>query len=255
MEQNEAFNRSDVSQESQYTLPYHYIPSIEDGHFQQHLYWTWGYHYLGAIELVLSILAEEPFESLIDVGCGDGRFLLEVSKRYFGKMLLGVDSSQRAIQLARALNPNLNFECVDICANEQRRDCFTVLTLIEVLEHIPVNSVNNFVLAIAGYQKPGGRLVLTVPHKNKAVQAKHYQHFNRETLTKIIEPYYHIERMLFFDKRSRVFHRIMNGLLGNRFFVLNNRFLLKLLYRTYRKHFFFCSEAKCGRICLVGRKA
>lgn len=254
MHQIEAFKRGDASQESQYALPYHYIPSIEDGYFQQHLYWSWGYRYLGGIELVLNILAEEPFESLIDVGCGDGRFLLEVSKRYFGKILLGVDSSQRAIQLARALNPNLNFECIDICADKQRRDCFTVLTLIEVLEHIPVDSVNNFVSAIAGYQKPGGRLVLTVPHKNKPVQAKHYQHFNRETLTKIIEPYYHIERMLFFDKRSRVFHRIMNGLLGNRFFVLNNRFLLKLLYRTYRKHFFFSSEAKCERICMLGRK-
>lgn len=254
MEQIEALNRGDASQESQYALPYHYIPSIEDGHFQQHLYWSWGYRYLGGIELVLNILAEEPFESLIDVGCGDGRFLLEVSKRYFGKILLGVDSSQRAINLARVLNPTLNFECMDICAGKKSQDSFAVVTLIEVLEHIPVQAVQDFVGGLADFQEAGGRLILTVPHKNKAVQAKHYQHFDRETLIKIFEPYYHIERMLFFDKRSRVFRRIMNGLLGNRFFVLNNRFLLNLLYHTYRKHFFFSSEAKCERICMLGRK-
>jgi len=254
MDQIEAFNRGDASQESQYALPYHYIPSIEDGHFQQHLYWSWGFHYLGAIELVLSILAEEPFESLIDVGCGDGRFLLEVSKRYFGKPLVGVDSSQRAIHLARALNPNLNFECRDICTDKHRQDSFTVATVIEVLEHIPVESIEDFIVGLADFQESGGRLILTVPHKNKAVQAKHYQHFDRETLIKFFEPYYHIERMLFFDKRSRVFRRIMNGLLGNRFFVLNNRFLLNLLYHTYRKHFFFSSEAECERICMLGRK-
>lgn len=254
MDQIEAFNRGDASQESQYALPYHYIPSIEDGHFQQHLYWSWGFHYLGAIELVLSILAEEPFESLIDVGCGDGRFLLEVSKRYFGKPLVGVDSSQRAIHLARALNPNLNFECRDICVDKHRQDSFTVATVIEVLEHIPVESIEDFIVGLADFQESGGRLILTVPHKNKTVQAKHYQHFDGESLKKVLGPHYEIERTLFFDMSSRLFDGIINRLLGNRFFILNNRFLLDLLYHTYRKHCFFCNEAKCRRICLVGRK-
>lgn len=248
------FDRGDVSQEDQYAFPYHYIPSLEDGHFQQHLYWTWGYRYLGGIDLVLNILAEEPFESLIDVGCGDGRFLLEVSKHYFGKTLLGIDSSQRAINLARVLNPTLNFECMDICAGKQSQDSFAVVTLIEVLEHIPVQAVKDFVGGLADFQEAGGRLILTVPHKNKAVQAKHYQHFDGKSLKKVLEPHYEIERTLFFDKSSRLFDGITNRLLGNRFFILNNRFLLDLLYHTYRKHCFFCNETKCRRICLVARK-
>lgn len=255
MEQNEAFNRGDASQESQYALPYHYIPSIEDGHFQQHLYWSWGFHYLGAIELVLSILAEEPFESLIDVGCGDGRFLREVSNRFSGKRLLGIDCSKQAINLAKAMNPNLAYECADIRSQEGPTEGFDVVTLIEVLEHIPVEDVDDFVSACSRYVKPDGRLILTVPHTNKRVQAKHYQHFDSVTLKNVLERYYDIERMLFFDRRSRAFSRIMNCLLRNWFFILNNRFLLNLLYHTYRKHFFFSSEAKCSRICLVGRKA
>ena len=79
--EKKAFGESDVSQESQYALPYHYIPSFEGGHFSQHLYWSWGLHYIGALEYILDVLGQEPFESLIDVGCGDGRLLQEIGRR------------------------------------------------------------------------------------------------------------------------------------------------------------------------------
>ena len=95
-------------------FPYHYIPSFEGGHFTQHLYWSWGIHYLGAIEYLLVLLGDESFESLVDVGCGDGRFLREVSKRFSDVTLMGFDHSQRAINLARALNPQLDFHRIDI---------------------------------------------------------------------------------------------------------------------------------------------
>jgi len=248
------FQRTDVSQESQYAFPYHYIPSFENGHFSQHLCWSWGYRYLGGMDVVLSYLVHDQFESLADIGCGDGRFLREVSSRFPGNRLLGVDCSERAINLAKAMNPDLDYACADICSQEEPPESFDVVTLIEVLEHIPVEDVDDFVSAFSRYVKPDGRLILTVPHTNKSVQAKHYQHFDSESLTKVVEPYYKVERVLFFDKKSRVFGRIMNSVLGNWLFILNNRFLLDFLYRTYRKYYFFCSEAKCSRICLVGRK-
>ena len=114
MQNKNIVDQSHVSQESQYTFPYHYIPSFENGHFCQHLYWSWGLQYIGGIELVLSILAEEPVESLVDIGCGDGRFLREVSMRFPAKTLSGIDNSSRAINLAKAMNPDLNYDCLDI---------------------------------------------------------------------------------------------------------------------------------------------
>jgi SAM-dependent methyltransferase len=253
-EKKHPFDRDDMSQEGQYAFPYHYIPSFENGHFCQHLYWSWGFRYLGGMELVLSILAEEPFESLADIGCGDGRFLREASIRFPGKTLLGIDYSARAINLAMAMNPDLNYECLDICSERAVNQTFDVVTLVEVLEHIPTELVYDFVSALARYQKPGGRLILTVPHKNKALQLKHYQHFNSKMLKEILEPYFKIDRMMFFDKNSRVFGRISNTLLANRFFILNNLFLLDAIFNIYRKHFLVCSESCCGRICIVGRK-
>ena len=63
---------------------------------------------------VLAQLADVQFDSLVDIWCGDGRFLREVSQVYLGKSLLGVDYSHRAISLAQAMNPALEYDCVNI---------------------------------------------------------------------------------------------------------------------------------------------
>jgi hypothetical protein len=43
-------------------------------------------------------------------------------------------------------------------------------------------------------------------------------------------------------------------LLENRFFIRNNRLLLDLIFRIYRRHLFFCGEKSCGRLFVAGRK-
>jgi len=246
--------KREVIQESQYVFPYHYIPSFENGHFCQHLYWPWGFRYIGGIKLVLSILEGINFESLVDIGCGDGRFLREVNKRYRGKVLLGIDYSLRAIHLARAMNPDLNYECMDICKEKSVKQIFDVVTLVEVLEHIPIDLINDFTHNLAGFQKTGGKLIITVPHKNKSVQAKHYQNFDTVTLRKLTETYYEVENIIFFDKISPIFRRLMKGFLHNSIFILNNHFLLDTLFKIYLRHFYICDEVHCGRICFVGKR-
>lgn len=254
MQEKMIFERSDVSQESQYAFPYHYIPSFEDGHFCQHLYWPWGLHYLGGTELVLSILKEEPFESLADIGCGDGRFLREVNTLFPQKKLTGIDYSSRAINLAKAMNPSLNYKCLNINSKRTLNQTFDVLTLVEVLEHIPVESVNDFVHSLSDCQKSGGRLILTVPHKNKRTLTKHYQHFDSASLIKVVEPCYKLERIVFIDKITRICSRLISCLLGNSFFILNNRIMLDALFNIYRRYFLICNESHCGRILLIGRR-
>lgn len=101
-------------QQQAYRIPYHYLPVIEEGHFSQHQHWSWRYRYLGRLKITLEILEKTPFQSLLDVGCGDGRFLREVQSRFSGKRLLGVDYSEKAVKWARSLNPELQFEAVDI---------------------------------------------------------------------------------------------------------------------------------------------
>lgn len=254
IEQNEVFNCDDISQENQYILPYHYIPSLKNGNFKQHLYWSWGYHYIGGMELVLGILKEISFNSLLDVGCGDGRFLKEVSQRFPEKKLLGIDCSERAINIAKALNPHISYKCLDLCFTSNLEHIYDVVTMIEVLEHIKIDQVHDFVTACANQLNPNGKLILTIPHKNKPLQAKHCQHFDSIRIRKILTEYFEIDRIVFFDKMSTIWSRLIAPLFCNSLYILNNRFLLKTLYSIYQKFFFWCNEENCGRICVVAHK-
>jgi len=248
------FNSVSVSQEQQYALPYHYIPQCEHSCFSQHLYWSWGMQYLGGIFLLLDLLDDIKFKSLFDIGCGDGRFLREVNNRYSNKRLMGVDYSMRAVNMAKALNPEIQYKCLNICEYDKSIGLYDVVTLVEVLEHIPVNELDEFVAYISKYLKSDGRLILTVPHKNKSLQVKHYQHFDSQSLYSLLDPVFKIEKAFYFDKASRIFEGLKKTLLGNRFFILNNQFLLNCIWKVYQKYFFICDEARCGRICVLAIK-
>ena len=249
MSEPKNFEKSDVSQESQYDFPYHYIPSFENGHFSQHLYWSWGYAYLGALEFILSsILPKETFKSLLDIGCGDGCFLRKANSCFPEKYVKGIDSSKRAIYLARAMNPQLSFECVDVYERSQLIETYDIVTLIEVLEHIPIDETQTFVECCARYLNPKGTLLLTVPHKNTPVSTKHYQHFDSESLRYALNPVFEITEFIFLEKKSPVFSRLMKTLLANRLFILNQQYLLDVLFSIYRKHYLLCNEPESKRI-------
>jgi 2-polyprenyl-3-methyl-5-hydroxy-6-metoxy-1,4-benzoquinol methylase len=239
-------------QEDQYGFPYHYVPSLEDGNFKLHVFWSWGLNYLASAEFLVELLRTEAFSSLIDVGCGDGRFLRELNLAFPDKSLCGVDYSDRAIHLAKALNPGLNVHCVDI-TEEHQLGHFDVVTSIEVIEHIPLDLLDLFISSMAKIQRPGARLILTAPHSNMGLQKKHFQHFSRESLERALCRYYATERYLFFDKRSgRV--RFLRALLKNRFAILNYQPLLNWIWRTYKRHCFQCTETDCNRIAVVGQR-
>ena len=239
-------------QEEQYLYPYHYIPTYENGYFSQHQYWSWGYRYIGAMQLLLDKLSSIKFDSLIDVGCGDGRFLREVRKNFPSKRILGVDYSQKAIPLAQAMNPNIKYERKDITV-ESLEDRFDVATLVEVLEHIPPEQLKRFLDGVANTLEQGGYLLLTVPHQNKRLQDKHYQHFTSEKLENLLNPFFKIKEFVFFDKISKLI-RLLNLLLGNDIFILNNKYLLNGLFNCYRRYFFYATEEKCGRIFVMCEK-
>lgn len=248
------FDSGRASQEDQYEFPYHYIPSIENGNFTQHLYWSWGINYLSGLNLVFSLLSKEEFKSLVDIGCGDGRFLYEVDSRFKNVDLLGIDFSKQAIDLAKSMSRNIRYECINICSAKQPLKKFDVVTLIEVLEHIPIEQVDLFIESLAKYLKPSGRLIITVPHRNKAVSSKHFQHFDSESLYSCLSSFFEVESLCYFEKKSRFFNYLVNPFLRNKIFILNNKFLLNRIFRFYRKYLVSCNENKCGRILFVGKK-
>ncbi|HZD36368.1 MAG TPA: class I SAM-dependent methyltransferase [Nitrososphaeraceae archaeon] len=242
-----------IIQEDQYSFPYHYIPSDVNGNFKLFVFWSWGINYLLTMEFLIERLKEEDFVKLIDVGCGDGRFIRELSNHLLGKKLIGVDISERAINLAKALNPDLEFRRLDVLQSDLPND-FDIVTLIEVLEHIPIDDVQPFLSSIADLQKSGGRLYITVPHSNRTTQRKHYQHFNSESINEHLQCNYKIREFAYFDKKTW-YLKFLRGIMKNRFFILRHARTLNLIYTYYKNHIFPCSdESECARLFVIATK-
>jgi 2-polyprenyl-3-methyl-5-hydroxy-6-metoxy-1,4-benzoquinol methylase len=239
-------------QESEYTFPYHYIPQWSSRHFSQNRYWSWGFRYIGGLLVVLDQLKQMSFESLIDIGCGDGRFIQELQAIYPNARILGIDYSAHAISMAQAMNPQGAYRQANVIL-EDLDELFDVATCIEVLEHIPLNDVSSFIKGLASTIRPGGTLVLTVPHINLPTSKKHYQHFSSEKLLDVLGEDFEGFVFIPFDLMQKTVA------LGYYLFSRTSKYVLithpgvtGLLFNIYKS---FClyveTEKNCGRIAVV----
>ena len=227
-------DRKSQLQEEQYRIPYHYLPVAGPEGFSQVHYWSWGYRYLGRLQIAMEMLEQVEFQSLVDIGCGDGRFLQEVSSRWPGKSLLGVDYSVTAIDWARRLNPGLSFEVRDILADRMPA-VYDVATLLDVIEHVPPGQLEAFVQAALTAVRPGGHLILTVPHTNMPLDPKHHQHFHPQKLRQLLEGVVDSCQFLLFDGRRwplKLLEKLMGG--SGRHFIVTSPRLTNFLYNSYQ---------------------
>jgi SAM-dependent methyltransferase len=250
----EGLSAEQAVQEAEYEFPYHYIPRLEGGNFSQVRKLRWGYEYLSYLRFVLARLERAEFDSLLDVGCGEGRFLREVSRRFQGKRLLGVDFSARAVEYARLLNPGLRFTREDIADGVEPPERFDVVTLIETLEHVPPVELREFVGGLRRRVNEGGLLVVSVPSKNIKMSAKHYQHFDLDSLKTALAPRFEVAEHYHLNRISK-WDRLISAVLTNRYFILNERRLLNALFRRYERSLLAARESDCKRLCVVCRPA
>jgi SAM-dependent methyltransferase len=243
-------------QEEQYRFPYHYLPTYDGRRFSQLQHWSWGYRYLGRLEITLDLLGRLEFLSLVDIGCGDGRFLGEVRKRWPDKTLLGIDASDAAVTLARRMSPDIRWEARDILRTPLDGR-FDVATLLDVIEHVPPDSLPSFLHSVGRTLRPGGYLVLTVPHRNEKLIEKHYQHFDSDALRRLLGGDFLEPRFIPFDRRS-AFLSVLWKLLGGsgRYYVVTHPGINTFLFRYYRRHHLYANdERNCLRIGCVVQKA
>ena len=250
--ENEFYDADQVlaQQEEEYWFPYHYIARLSADGFRQHLNDTWGINYVATIEYVLNRLKAICPSEVVDIGCGDGRLTREIFTQIDASRVLGVDYSSKAISLAKAMNQDLSgiaFECADITADNNFEQ-FDAAVLMEVFEHIPLDMADDFMRGVHGLIKSGGRLLLTVPHVNKAVEYKHFQHFTVESILAYLKHDFEVVQVVAFEKRG-LRRRLLNAMLSNRFFILNNQKILNLIFQWHQKYLFACKgEHDCQRI-------
>ena len=167
------------AQEDQYTFPYHYLDLVDD--YRRLIQ---NVPDICARELIISLL--EPFEgqSILDAGCGDGRFCYEM--RLKNARVVGCDYSEAALRFARAFSPQVEFHAVGL-EELNMQGQFDQVLFIETLEHIEPQHVPSVLGNIRAVLKPTGTLVLTVPSTGLPVGKKHYQHFTEASLREHLE--------------------------------------------------------------------
>jgi 2-polyprenyl-3-methyl-5-hydroxy-6-metoxy-1,4-benzoquinol methylase len=104
--------------------------------------------------------------NILDIGCGDG-FLLKSLKKYFQFQLVGMDVSQKAIELAqKRVGDNIQYFLGNIESKEElpaRK--FDLIICSEVLEHLPNDKIA--ISNLAYLLSTQGKLVLTLPHRQE----------------------------------------------------------------------------------------
>ena len=119
---------------------------------------------------LISQLKLEGYESVLDIGCGDGKTTAEIANQLSNGNVLGVDSSNDMIALAcknfpHGRHPNLEFKLVDaqhLPFKEQFDIVFSKAALHWIKDHKPV------ILGIKNSLKPNGRILLQMGGKGNA---------------------------------------------------------------------------------------
>lgn len=170
-------------QEEEYAFPYHYLPHVETGpggprSASTVRYLRWGLEYACYLQHVAALVEQLAPSSHLDVGCGDAR-LFHVTPSA-GVRRVGVDSSTRALDFARAFNPDALF--LPGLDRLPSGEGFDLVSAVEVLEHLTDEQIPAFVGALRDRVRPGGHLLVCVPSTAQPLHAKHYRHYSEALL-------------------------------------------------------------------------
>lgn len=178
-------------QEDEYVFPYHYMDLVND--YERRIGFL---HYYNRLNTVKDLLGPYQGQSILDAGCGDGRFCYELRKE--NVKLTGVDFSERALGFARAFVPGVPFIAGDLRVLELPEK-YDGAAMLETVEHIEPNEITSVLQGLAKHLKPGAMAVFTVPSINVPLLDKHYQHFSEESFRKALEPAFDVEKILGID--------------------------------------------------------
>jgi len=163
----------------------------------------WDFHWR-SLEPVTSILPSQAFRhrlvmkeivrsrpnQILDVGCGQGDFLMCLSHHFESHSLAGIDQSLVGVLSTKRKVPSADIRQVDLTSPRasQLERRFDLITLIEVLEH--VDEPVKFLCSALEYLKPGGVAVITVPSGPRTAFDKsigHRRHFDKQELASILK--------------------------------------------------------------------
>jgi len=125
--------------------------------------------------------------NILDIGCGQGDFLVEAKKRNW--KVYGSEYSKAAVNLC--INRNINMHQGQLTNKVFSGVDFDVITSFEVLEHL--NNPNEFMSVAQNKLKSGGLFYCTTPNFNSILR-----NFEKDKFKMILYP----EHISFYTKKS-----------------------------------------------------
>lgn len=120
---------------------------------------------------VLAVLQESCAESVVDLGCGDGKLLVRLIREKRLKRVVGLDVSSRALEIAEArlrldrLHPSVKDRITllhgALTYRDARIEGFDAATVIEVIEHLEPNRLAAFERVLFDCTRPRLAVVTT----------------------------------------------------------------------------------------------
>ncbi len=92
------------------------------------------------------------FDSILDVGCGSGDFLLQVKRTFIPQKLLGIDLS--SVMVKESIKKGIPAQTIDLCELD---DTFDIITAVfDMLNYLDKPQLERLLLCVETQLKPGG---------------------------------------------------------------------------------------------------
>jgi len=221
-------------QEKEYHFPYHHLPHLDNKqHVVNYRSLAWGFKYFCYLLHFKNRMESLKINSVLDVGCGEGRFLGLLNSEINRKV--GVDLSERAIGFAKAFHPNIEFLAKDASEIDEK---FDMVTAIEVLEHIPDEEVISFFKKLADKTNEHGKIMISVPTTVKPLSAKHYRHYNLSLFQKqlnLANIPFEIEKVEYLYREPQ-WLTLYSKITNNKFGMLQIRYFNEWIWKYIQKN-------------------
>lgn len=190
-----------------------------------HLRPAWPYRLAAALAAPFGELSTPAWAGggrVLDVGCGNGRFL--TTMRSLGWEVQGVEFSEAGVASARM--SGLSVHHGDLASAAFADASFDLVTARHVIEHIP--EAHAFMAELARVLKPGGRLVVETPSSNALGRQWFNTHWYANDVPRHLFLYSpsNLERLgddhglrrsgLFMETTPKIFLNSLDYVIGNR---------------------------------------
>ena len=109
-------------------------------------------------EYYYEALEKIKFTSLLDVGCGSGGFLEQISKLYPNVHAKGIDLSPVMVDMSK--KKGLNAECIDLCKVEEKYDVITAI--FDMVNYLDNKDIKRFFRCVEERLEKGGYFICDI---------------------------------------------------------------------------------------------